>query len=59
MRSKLHYGWIVIFIGLLTTIAAHDWTHSLHDPSSAMKDGLKFDYTQRSSRHKNFIGYLT
>ncbi len=23
MEKKLHYGWIVIFMGLITTVAAH------------------------------------
>ena len=46
-KKKLHYGWLVIFMGLFTTIAAHGFglmAYTIILP--AMKDGLKFDYTQ-------------
>jgi len=60
-ESKLHYGWIVIFMGLLTTIAAHGFgrmSYTIILP--AMKDGLAFDYTQLGLLGTgNFIGYLT
>jgi sugar phosphate permease len=59
--SKLHYGWIVIFMGLLTTIAAHGFgrmSYTIILP--AMKDGLAFNYTQLGLLGTgNFIGYLT
>ena len=40
--AKLHYGWIVIFMGLLTTIASHGFgrmSYTIILP--AMKDGLQ------------------
>ena len=43
--GKLHYGWVVIFMGLLTTIAAHGFgrmSYTIILP--AMKDGLSFHY---------------
>ncbi len=59
--QKIHYGWIVIFAGLLTTIAAHGFgrmSYTIILP--AMKDGLKFNYTQLGLLGTgNFIGYLT
>ena len=62
MKSgKLHYGWVVIFMGLLTTIAAHGFgrmSYTIILP--AMKDGLSFNYTQLGLLGTgNFIGYLT
>ena len=60
-KEKIHYGWIVIFIGLLTTIAAHGFgrmSYTIILP--AMKDGLQFNYTQLGLLGTgNFIGYLT
>lgn len=59
MRTP-HYGWVVIFMGMLTTIAAHGFgrmAYTLILP--AMKDGLKFDYTQLGLLGTgNFVGYL-
>ncbi len=61
MEKKIHYGWIVIFMGLLTTVAAHGFgrmAYTLLLP--AMKDGLCFDYTQLGLLGTgNFIGYLS
>ena len=59
--SKLHYGWIVIFMGLLTTIAAHGFGRMAYTIIlPAMKDGLNFNYTQLGLLGTgNFIGYLT
>jgi sugar phosphate permease len=59
--KKLHYGWIVIFMGLFTTIAAHGFGRMAYTIIlPAMKDGLKFDYTQLGLLGTgNFIGYLT
>jgi sugar phosphate permease len=60
-EGKLHYGWVVIFMGLLTTIAAHGFgrmSYTIILP--AMKDGLGFNYTQLGLLGTgNFIGYLT
>lgn len=59
--ERLHYGWIVIFMGLLTTIAAHGFgrmSYTIILP--AMKDGLQFNYTQLGLLGTgNFVGYLT
>ena len=59
--GKLHYGWVVIFMGLLPTIAAHGFgrmSYTIILP--AMKDGLGFNYTQLGLLGTgNFIGYLT
>jgi sugar phosphate permease len=60
-EGKLHYGWVVILMGLLTTIAAHGFgrmSYTIILP--AMKDGLGFNYTQLGLLGTgNFIGYLT
>jgi len=60
-EGKLHYGWIVICMGLLTAIAAHGFgrmSYTIILP--AMKDGLHFNYTQLGLLGTgNFIGYLT
>lgn len=60
-EKRLHYGWIVIFMGLLTTIAAHGFgrmSYTIILP--AMKDGLQFNYTQLGLLGTgNFVGYLT
>ncbi len=60
-KGRLHYGWIVIFMGLLTTIAAHGFGRMAYTIIlPAMKDGLQFDYTQLGLLGTgNFIGYLT
>lgn len=59
-KPKLHYGWIVIFVGLLVTIGAHGFgrmSYTLILP--AMRDGLRFTYTQLGLIGTgNFIGYL-
>ena len=60
-EGKMHYGWVVICMGLLTTIAAHGFgrmSYTIILP--AMKDGLGFNYTQLGLLGTgNFIGYLT
>jgi len=60
-EGKIHYGWIVIFMGLFTTIAAHGFGRMAYTIIlPAMKDGLQFDYTQLGLLGTgNFIGYLT
>ena len=59
-KSKLHYGWIVAFTGLLALIGAHGFgrmSYTLILP--AMKDGLHFTYTQLGLLETgNFTGYL-
>jgi sugar phosphate permease len=59
--TRLHYGWIVIFMGMLTTIAAHGFGRMAYTIIlPAMKDGLQFDYTQLGLLGTgNFVGYLT
>ncbi len=59
-KPKLHYGWVVVFMGLLVTIGAHGFgrmSYTLILP--AMKDGLHFNYTQLGLISTgNFVGYL-
>ena len=59
--SVIHYGWIVIAMGTLTTIGAHGFgrmAYTLILPS--MKDGLHFTYTELGLLGTgNFIGYLS
>lgn len=61
MKDRIHYGWIVIFMGLIATVTAHGFgrmAYTLLLP--AMKDGLGFDYTQLGLLGTaNFIGYLS
>ncbi|MCD4674830.1 MAG: MFS transporter [Desulfobacula sp.] len=61
MEKKIHYGWIVIFMGLITTVAAHGFGRMAYTILlPAMKDGLHFDYTQLGLLGTgNFIGYLS
>ncbi len=58
---KVHYGWIVIAMGTLTTIGAHGFgrmAYTLILPS--MKDGLHFSYAELGLLGTgNFIGYLS
>ena len=58
--KRFHYGWVVIFTGLLVTIGAHGFgrmSYTLILP--AMKDGLNFTYAQQGLLGTgNFIGYL-
>jgi len=59
-RGKIHYGWIVITMGLLTTIGAHGlgrFAYSMINPS--MIDGLGLSYAQVGELAAgNFVGYL-
>lgn len=59
-NTKIHYGWVVAFTGFLALIGAHGFgrmSYTLILP--AMKDGLKFSYTQLGLLETgNFIGYL-
>ena len=61
MEKKIHYGWIVIFMGLVTTVAAHGFGRMAYTILlPAMKEGLHFDYTQLGLLGTgNFIGYLS
>jgi MFS family permease len=60
MERRIHYGWVVIFTGLLITIGAHGFgrmSYTLILP--AMKDGLHFNYTELGLLGTgNFVGYL-
>jgi MFS family permease len=57
----LHYGWIVMVMGTLTTIGTHGFgrmAYTLILPS--MRDGLHFTYAQLGLLGTgNFIGYLS
>jgi len=59
-RRGIHYGWIVITMGLLTTIGAHGFgrfAYSMINPS--MIDGLGLSYTEVGNLAAgNFVGYL-
>ncbi|MBI5586477.1 MAG: MFS transporter [Deltaproteobacteria bacterium] len=59
-EPKVHYGWIVVFLGLLVTIGAHGFgrmSYTIILP--AMKDGLGLNYTQLGLIGTgNLIGYL-
>ncbi len=60
-RRGLHYGWIVMAMGTLTTIGTHGFgrmAYTLILPS--MRDGLHFTYAQLGLLGTgNFIGYLS
>jgi MFS family permease len=60
MKKKIHYGWVVIFTGLLVTIGAHGFgrmAYTIILPS--MKDGLHLNYTELGMLGTgNFVGYL-
>ena len=58
---KLHYGWIVIFMGMLTTIAAHGFGRMSYTVILPfMKTSLDLTYTQMGWLGTgNFVGYLT
>jgi len=60
-RPAIHYGWIVMGMGMLTAIGAHGFgrmAYTLILPS--MKDGLHFTYSQLGLLGTgNFIGYLS
>ncbi len=58
--NTIHYGWVVIFMGMFTTIAAHGFGRMAYTILlPAMKDGLRFDYTQLGLLGTgNFVGYL-
>jgi len=59
-KGRIHYGWIVITMGLLTTIGAHGFgrfAYSMINPS--MIDGLGLSYTEVGNLAMgNFVGYL-
>jgi MFS family permease len=60
-EGKLHYGWIVIFMGFLTTIAAHGFGRmSFTAIYDSMQKGLLLDnFHMGLLGSGNFIGYLT
>ncbi len=57
---RIHYGWVVIFMGLWVTVGAHGFgrmSYTLILP--AMRDGLQFSYAQLGLIGTgNFLGYL-
>ncbi len=59
-NRRIHYGWVVIFTGLLVTIGAHGFgrmSYTLILP--AMKEGLRLSYTELGLLEMgNFVGYL-
>ncbi len=59
-RRRFHYGWVVIFSGMLTTIGAHGFgrmAYTLILPE--MREGLGITYAQAGILATgNFIGYL-
>jgi len=59
-RGRIHYGWVVIAMGTLTTIGAHGFgrfAYSMINPS--MIGGLGLSYTQVGNLAVgNFGGYL-
>ncbi|MDX1709183.1 MAG: MFS transporter [Desulfobacterales bacterium] len=59
-ESKRHYGWVVVFMGLLTTIAAHGFGRMSYTVIlPAMKNDLGFsNYYMGLLSTGNFIGYL-
>jgi len=60
LRGRVHYGWIVIFTGMLATIAAHGFgrmSYTLILPE--MRKGLDLSYTQAGLLATgNLVGYL-
>ena len=60
-QNRFHYGWIVIFMGFVTTVAAHGFGRMAYTTIlPAMRDGLGFNYTQLGLLGTgNFVGYLT
>ena len=58
--KRIHYGWVVMAMGLLTTLGAHGFgrfAYAMINPS--MIDGLGLSYTQVGNLASgNFIGYL-
>ncbi|MBI4962753.1 MAG: MFS transporter [Desulfomonile tiedjei] len=59
-NNRFHYGWVVVFAGLLVTIGAHGFGRMSYTVIlPAMKDGLHFNYTQLGQLATgNFVGYL-
>jgi MFS family permease len=60
-RRAIHYGWIVVAMGTLTTIGAHGFGRMALTPILPhMIDGLQLTYTQSGILGTgNFLGYLT
>jgi len=59
--GRIHYGWIVVAMGTLTTVGAHGFGRMAFTPILPhMIDGLKLSYTQSGILGTgNFLGYLT
>ncbi len=60
-NGRIHYGWIVMAMGALTTIGAHGFGRMAFTPILPhMIDALKLTYTQSGILGTgNFFGYLT
>lgn len=60
-RPRVHYGWIVLAMGMLTTIGGHGFGRMAYTVIlPAMKEGLQFTYAELGLLGTgNFIGYLT
>ena len=60
MSKRYHYGWIVVFMGMLTTIGAHGFgrmAYTLILPE--MREGLGITFTQSGLLASgNLAGYL-
>ncbi len=59
-QKRFHYGWVVIFMGFVTTVAAHGFGRMAYTIIlPAMRDGLGLNYTQLGLLGTgNFVGYL-
>ena len=60
-RGTIHYGWVVIAMGTLTTVGAHGFGRMAFTPILPhMIEGLRLTYTQSGLLGTgNFLGYLT
>ncbi|RJX19678.1 MAG: MFS transporter [Ammonifex sp.] len=59
-RCNVHYGWIIMLMGMLTALGAHGFGRMSYTVIlPAMKEGLGLTYTQAGLLGTgNFIGYL-
>ena len=60
-ENRLHYGWIILPVGLIGIMGALGFGRFAYTPIlPAMKEGLSLTYTQMGwIGTGNFIGYLT
>lgn len=59
-KMRIHYGWVVIFSGMLATVAAHGFGRMAYTMIlPEMREGLGLTYAQSGLLSTgNFIGYL-